>query len=125
VTHFAGLFRSIRPCSSNQGLLRRAWPGITQAVGGRIRLGLLPHEDQNASGCLCIGGDSAGTANKPLQTEPLIYISVEGWLDNAGKTVKSNGGKVLQDQQQIGPHGFRAMIVDSQGNRVTLRSSTA
>jgi predicted enzyme related to lactoylglutathione lyase len=60
-----------------------------------------------------------------LQTEPLIYISVEGWLDNAGKTVKSNGGKVLQDRQQIGPHGFRAMIVDSQGNRVTLRSSTA
>ncbi|MDQ2825162.1 MAG: VOC family protein [Verrucomicrobiota bacterium] len=85
--------------------------------------GLLPHEEQNASGCLCVGSDSAGSENKPSQTGPLIYLSVEGRLDDAVKAVKSNGGKVLEEKTQIGPHGFRAVIVDSEGNRLALHSS--
>jgi predicted enzyme related to lactoylglutathione lyase len=80
--------------------------------------GLLPHEEQNAAGCLCIGDD-----NKPSQNGPLIYLSVEGHLDGAVKAVKSNDGKVLQDKHQIGAHGFRAIIVDSEGNRIALHSS--
>jgi uncharacterized protein len=87
--------------------------------------GLLPHEEQNASGCLCVGGDSAGSENKPSQNGPLIYLSVEGRLDDAVKAASANGGKVLQAKQQIGPHGFRAVIVDSEGNRIALHSSTA
>jgi predicted enzyme related to lactoylglutathione lyase len=31
----------------------------------------------------------------------------------------------LQDKHQIGPHGFRAIIVDSEGNRIALHSSAA
>jgi predicted enzyme related to lactoylglutathione lyase len=85
--------------------------------------GLLPHEEQNASGCLCVGGDSVGNKNQPSETGPLIYLSVEGRLNEAVKTVKANGGKVLNEKQQIGPHGFRAIIVDSEGNRLALHSS--
>jgi predicted enzyme related to lactoylglutathione lyase len=86
--------------------------------------GLLPHEEQNASGCLCVRSDSAGNENKPSQTGPLIYLSVEGRLDHAVKAVKSNGGKVLEEKQQIGPHGFRAVIIDSEDNRLALHSSS-
>ncbi len=85
--------------------------------------GLLPHEEENASGCLCVSGDSVGNKNQPSQTGPLIYLSVEGRLNEAVKTVKANGGKVLNEKQQIGPHGFRAIIVDSEGNRLALHSS--
>jgi predicted enzyme related to lactoylglutathione lyase len=85
--------------------------------------GLLPHEEQNASGCLCVGGDSMGDENQPSHTGPLIYLSVEGRFNDAVKAARSNGGKVLQEKQQIGPHGFRAIIVDSEGNRVALHSS--
>jgi hypothetical protein len=85
--------------------------------------GLLPHEEQGASGCLCVSADSAGLENKPSQSGPLIYLSVEGRLDDAVKAVRANGGKVLQEKQQIGPHGFRAVIVDSEGNRIALHSS--
>jgi len=85
--------------------------------------GLLPHEEQNASGCLCVGGDSVGDNNQPSQTGPLIYLSVEGRLDDAVKAARANGGKVLEEKQQIGPHGFRAIIVDSEGNRLALHSS--
>jgi uncharacterized protein len=92
---------------------------------GGVEYGLLPHEEQNASGCLCIGSDSAGSENKPSQNGPLIYLSVEGRLDDAIKAVGTNGGKVLQDKHQIGPHGFRAVIIDSEGNRIALHSSAA
>jgi uncharacterized protein len=90
-----------------------------------LEYGLLPHEEQNASGCLCVGSDSVGNENKPSQIGPLIYIAVEGRLDAAVKAVKSNGGKVLEEKQQVGPHGFRAVIVDSEGNRLALHSSSA
>jgi predicted enzyme related to lactoylglutathione lyase len=92
---------------------------------GGFEYGLLPHEERNASGCLCVGSDSAGSENKPSQNGPLIYLSVEGRLDNAVKAVKSNGGKVLEERTHIGPHGFRAVIVDSEGNRIALHSSAA
>jgi predicted enzyme related to lactoylglutathione lyase len=90
---------------------------------GGFEYGLLPHEEQGASGCLCVNADSAGLKNKPSQIGPLIYLSVEGRLDDAVKAVCANGGKVLEEKTQIGPHGFRAVIVDSEGNRIALHSS--
>ena len=85
--------------------------------------GLLPHEEQNASGCLCVGGDSVSNKNEPSETGPLIYLSVEGRLNEAVKAARVNGGKVLRERQEIGPHGVRAIIVDSEGNRIALHSS--
>jgi predicted enzyme related to lactoylglutathione lyase len=85
--------------------------------------GLLPHEEQNASGCLCVNGDSVGDKNEPSETGPLIYLSVEGRLHAAVDAARVNGGRVLQERQQIGPHGVRAIIVDSEGNRIALHSS--
>ena len=92
---------------------------------GGPEYGLLPHDEQNASGCLCVGADSVGDKNQPSQTGPLIYLSVGGRLADAVKAVKPNGGKVLQEKQQIGPHGFRVLIIDSEGNRIALHSSAA
>ena len=92
---------------------------------GGVEYGLLPHEEQNASGCLCVRGDSVGDKNEPSQNGPLIYLSVNGRLEEAVNAARDNGGKVLQDRQPIGPHGFRAVIVDSEGNRLALHSSAA
>lgn len=97
---------------------------VSKESGGGFEYGLLPHEEQNSSGCLCVGSDSVGSENKPSQTGPLIYLSVEGRLDNAVKAVPANGGKILQEKHPIGPHGFRAIILDSEGNRLALHSSS-
>jgi predicted enzyme related to lactoylglutathione lyase len=97
--------------------------GVRKMSEGGFEYGLLPHEEQNASGCLCVDTDSVGDKNQPSQNGPLIYLSVDGRLGEAVQAVKSSGGKVLQDKQQIGPHGFRAIIVDSEGNRIALHSS--
>ena len=90
---------------------------------GGMEYGLLPHEEQNASGCLCVRGDSGGVNNTPSANGPLIYLSVEGRLDEAVEAARANGGKVLRARQQIGEHGFRAVVIDSEGNRIALHSS--
>ena len=96
---------------------------VRRLAEGKMEYGLLPHEEQNASGCLIVRADSGGIDNRPSPNGPLIYLSVEGRLDEAVNAARSNGGKVLRDRQQIGPHGFRAVIVDSEGNRIALHTS--
>src|SRR3954464_13048319 len=87
--------------------------------------GLLPHEEQNASGCLCVRVGCGGVDNTPSANGPLIYLSVEGRLDEAVEAARANGGKILRARQQIGEHGFRAVIIDSEGNRIALHTSAA
>ena len=50
---------------------------------GRTEYGLLPHEESNASGCLCVRSDSGGVDNRPSANGPLIYLLVEGRLKEA------------------------------------------
>ena len=90
---------------------------------GGTEYGLLPHEDQNASACLCLRSDSGGVDNRPSANGPLIYLLVEGRLDQAVEAARKNGGKILRERQQIGEHGFRALIIDSEGNRIALHTS--
>ena len=92
---------------------------------GGSEYGLLPHEEQNASGCLCVRSDSGGVDNTPSANGPLIYLLVEGRLDEAVEAARQNGGKVLRARQQIGEHGFRAVVIDSEGNRIALHTSAA
>ncbi len=80
-------------------------------------LGLLPHEEQNSSGCLVVSDEM-----KPSRNGPLVYLSVDGRLDEAVKAARAGGGEILQDKHQIGPYGFRAIIVDSEGNRIALHA---
>ncbi len=99
--------------------------GVRRLSEGRMEYGLLPHEEQNASGCLCLRGDSGGIDNRPSPNGPLVYLSVEGRLDEAVEAARQNGGKVLRARQQIGEHGFRAVLIDSEGNRIALHTSAA
>jgi predicted enzyme related to lactoylglutathione lyase len=81
---------------------------------------LLPHPKDGVSGCLVVSPD-----NRPSRAGVLIYLSVNGRLDEAVRLAKDNGGEVLQPKHPIGPYGFRAIIVDSEGNRIALHSETA
>jgi predicted enzyme related to lactoylglutathione lyase len=92
---------------------------------GGMEYGLLAHQEQNASGCLCIRADSGGVDNRPSANGPLIYLSVEARLDKAVEAARANGGKVLRARQKIGEHGFRAVVIDSEGNRIALHSTVA
>ena len=98
---------------------------VKKLAEGGTEYGLLPHGEQNASGCLCVRSDSGGVNNTPSANGPLIYLLVEGRLDEAVEAARANGGKILRARQQIGEHGFRAVIIDSEGNRIALHTSAA
>ncbi len=52
----------------------------------------------------------------------MIYLNAKGRLDEAIAAVLPNGGKVLKPRHAIGPYGSRAIILDSEGNRIALHS---
>ncbi|HST29994.1 MAG TPA: VOC family protein [Chthoniobacterales bacterium] len=98
---------------------------VRKISDGKAEYGLLPHDEGNASGCLCIRSDSGGIDNRPSANGPLVYLLVEGRLKEAVEAARKNGGKILRERQQIGEHGFRAVIIDSEGNRIALHTSAA
>jgi predicted enzyme related to lactoylglutathione lyase len=54
----------------------------------------------------------------------MLYLNVDGRIRDAVSKVVPNGGRVLEDTHAIGPHGFRAVVLDSEGNRIALHSNT-
>ena len=83
-----------------------------------VDYGLLPWSEGAVSGCLVVARDNA-----PSPTGPMIYLSVEGRLDEAIRVAAQQGGRVLEPKHPIGPHGFRAVITDCEGNRLALHST--
>lgn len=88
---------------------KQQFPGTTVAI--------LPHNDGEVGGCLF-----ASSQEKPTDRGVMIYLNANGRLDEALATVALNGGKVVESKHSIGPFGFRAIIIDSEGNRVALQS---
>lgn len=56
---------------------------------------------------------------------PLIYWQVEGRLADAVQQACLTGGQLLEPAHPIGPHGWRAIVRDSEGNRLALHSEAA
>ena len=78
---------------------------------------VLQHENGNG-GCLILKpGEVAANAGI------LVYMNVEGRIRDAMDRVTALGGKVLEPTHAIGPHGFRAVVLDSEGNRIALHST--
>jgi predicted enzyme related to lactoylglutathione lyase len=83
---------------------------------GEMSMGVLPHAGENVSGGLSISDES-----KPSADGPLIYLNCENRLDAAISAVGKNGGKILKPKHQIAPCDFRAVILDSEGNRIAFK----
>jgi predicted enzyme related to lactoylglutathione lyase len=47
----------------------------------------------------------------------------DGRIRDAVAQVERHGGKVMQAVHTIGPHGCRAIVLDSEGNRIALHST--
>ncbi len=82
-----------------------------------VAVGILPHKDGEVGGCLV-----TNESEKPSDKGVMVYLNANGRLDEAIASVPANGGRILQSKQPIGPFGFRAIVLDSEGNRVALHS---
>ena len=93
---------------------------VDKIGGPGFNFGLFKHEGNAVGGCLI--EPEEGVA--PSMTGPLVYLDASGRLDAAVAAAQQHGGKVLKAKHSIAPNGFRAVIADSEGNRVALHSAT-
>lgn len=61
---------------------------------------------------------------RPVGSGMVPYLNCEARLEQALSQVRLLGGKVVQNFQPMEPFGFRAVILDSEGNRLALHSSS-
>ncbi len=83
---------------------------------GDVRFAVIAHEDGNG-GCLVVRPDEVA-ADRGV----LLYLNAHGRLRDAVAKTDTLGGRVVEEIHPIGPHGFCATILDSEGNRLALHS---
>jgi predicted enzyme related to lactoylglutathione lyase len=91
--------------------------GVDKETYGDFSFCVFDHKDGNG-GCLVLNKEEIAAGGV------LIYLNVNGRIRDAVGKVVPNGGSVIHDTHAIGPHGFRAVVLDSEGNRVALHSTT-
>ncbi len=79
---------------------------------------VLPHANGSIGGLLVTVQDNTPSERGGV----LLYLNCEGRLDEAIAAAGSLGGSVIRPRHALGPHGFRAIIRDSEGNRLALHS---
>lgn len=85
-----------------------------------IKFALCPHSEEDSAFCLVVEPNFSPCDLK--YDAPLIYLNVDGRIDQALKAATDHGGRAITAKEQIGPYGFRAIILDSEGNRIALHS---
>ena len=88
-----------------------------EQAGPGAAIAVLPHAEGSIGGCLVLNIDA-----RPSESGPLIYLNTHGRLDEAISAVEKHGGRVLSARHSIAPFGFRAIVLDSEGNRIALHS---
>ncbi|KAA3635372.1 MAG: VOC family protein [Calditrichaeota bacterium] len=91
---------------------------VSKEKFGDIEFAILDHQDGNG-GCLVVD-----KKNISANTGILLYLNVNNRIKDAVSKVSEQGGSIVDDIHAIGPHGFRAIILDSEGNRIALHSNT-
>lgn len=90
---------------------------------GELLMRVFPVEDMNTeiSGAIVYGGDF----HKPSSSDGvLIYLNANGRMDEILGRVPEAGGSVMVPKTQISPeHGYMAVILDTEGNRIGLHSA--
>ena len=90
--------------------MERYGPGVPVAV--------MSHGPDDVAGCLFSSEDA-----RPSDHGPLLYFDVDGRIEEAASMVEQLGGKILEPVHDT-PHGQRAIIMDSEGNRICLHSES-
>lgn len=78
---------------------------------------VIDHHDGNG-GCLVIKPEEISATSGIL-----VYLNVDRRIRDAVAKAESSGGRVVEPIHSIGPHGCRALVIDSEGNRIALHSN--
>lgn len=99
---------------------------ISVHILGNITMGLFPFADnaeaKGASGSLVYNKEFY----KPSSTEGVLiyFTSQSGDINDELSRIEAAGGKILQAKTQISKdHGYMALFIDTEGNRIALHSN--
>jgi predicted enzyme related to lactoylglutathione lyase len=92
---------------------------VTEMPHPEFKYGMLPADMQNGG---VGGGIVQGAGFEPSDKGPLIYLNGGEDLSTPLSKVEKAGGKILLPKTSIGPNGFMAHIMDTEGNRIALHS---
>jgi predicted enzyme related to lactoylglutathione lyase len=82
-----------------------------------LQMAFFPAADNGVGGCV-----TYGNGNKPNAEGTLVYLNGGDDLGIPLGRVEKAGGKVMMPKTSIGPNGFMAIFVDTEGNRVAFHS---
>ncbi len=87
----------------------------------QLQMRMFPIENpMNIGGAICY----AGEFYKPsAESGPLVYLNGNPDVQNVLDKIEAAGGKIVIPKTQISPeHGYMAVFLDSEGNRIALHS---
>jgi predicted enzyme related to lactoylglutathione lyase len=84
----------------------------------QFKYGMLPGYTEDGVG----GGLVQGEGYVPSAGGTIVYLNGKEDLNIALSKVEKAGGKVLLPKTSIGPNGFMAHFLDTEGNKVALHS---
>lgn len=104
----------------------RAKAFYSTLLGGEIMVmphpefeyGMLPADLENGVG----GGIVQGKGFEPSDKGALIFLNGGDDLSIPLAKVEKAGGKILVPKTSLGPNGFMAQLLDTEGNRIALHS---
>lgn len=86
-------------------------------LGPNFEMGIFPHTN---TGCALVFNPEF---YKPSTDGIVVYMNANPDLQASLDRIIPAGGKVLQAKKQISPeHGYMALFIDSEGNRLALHS---
>lgn len=87
---------------------------------GELKMGIFPHQQVGAALC------QHPTGYQPSETHGvLVYLNANPDLNEVLHRVEAAGGKIIRPKTQISPeHGYMAVFIDSEGNRMALHSDS-
>ena len=91
---------------------------VSRTSAGDFTFAVLEHGPTGNGGCLIPNAKEVSAAGI------LVYMNVDGRIRDALSQVQRHGGRVLKAIESIGAHGFRAIVLDSEGNRIALHSAS-
>ena len=80
-----------------------------------MEMGVIDHDAGNG-GCLVVDPQNVSKGGA------LIYLNANGRIREATDQAAKHGGQVVEPVVAIGPHGYRSVVIDSEGNRIALHS---
>jgi len=88
-----------------------------ETYGPDVPVAVMQHGPGDVAGCLY-----REDGCEPSSRGALLYFAVEGRINEAVALIEFNGGQVLEPVKSIAPHGHRAVVLDTEGNRIALHS---